>query len=130
MQWLRPKPTSQIPEIQSVAECAGLMEQDLVIFFKHSPTCPVSWMAHREVVKFLAGQPEAPLYLVPVRQRRDVSQLIAEKTGVQHESPQVVVLKRGQVIADASHEEVTAELLTEALSEQAAEQSQKKVPLA
>ena len=129
MQWLRPKPTSQIPEIQSVAECTGLMEQDLVIFFKHSSTCPVSWMAHREVVKFLASEPEAPLYLVPVRQRRDVSQLIAETTGVQHESPQVVVLRRGQVIADASHEEVTAELLTEALSEQAAEQLQKKGPL-
>lgn len=111
MQWLRSKPASQIPEIQSIEECAGLMARDLVILFKHSPTCPVSWMAHREVVKFLTGQPTAPLYLISVRQRRDVSQHIEQVTGVRHESPQVIVLRGGQVIGDASHDDVTAELL-------------------
>ena len=112
---------AEIPEIKSLAECTSLMERDLVIFFKHSPTCPVSWMAHREVVKFLADQPEAPLYLVSVRQRRDVAQYIAEKTGVRHESPQIVVLRRGEVRADASHDEVTAEFLKQLSNEQTGE---------
>lgn len=118
MQWSRSKPSSQIPEIQSVEECIALMGRELVIFFKHSATCPVSWMAHREVTKFLAGQPEAPIYLVAVRQRRDVAQHIAQSTGVRHESPQIVVLRHGQVIGNASHDDVTAELLTKLSTQQ------------
>lgn len=101
-------------------ECDALMARDLVILFKHSPTCPVSWMAHREVIKFLAGHPDAPLYLISVRQRRDVAQHIAAATGIQHESPQVIVLRAGQLVGNASHDDVTAELLAR-LSAQPAE---------
>ena len=112
MQWLRSKPSSQISEIQSVEECSALMSRDLVILFKHSPSCPVSWMAHREVVRFHAGQPEAPVFLISVRERRDVAQFVARTTGVQHESPQIIVLRGGQLIGDASHDDVTVDLLT------------------
>lgn len=111
MQWLRSKPALEIPEVGSLDECVALMDRDLVIFFKHSPSCSISWSAHREVMKFFAAQPQSPLYLVSVRKRRDVAQYIATHTGVQHESPQIVVLRRGKLVGDASHDGVTATLL-------------------
>ena len=89
-------------------ECNSLMQRDLIILFKHSPTCPVSWMAHREVMQLHTEQPELPLYLVSVRRRRDVARFIEERTGIRHESPQVLVLRRGGVVASASHDDVTA----------------------
>jgi bacillithiol system protein YtxJ len=84
------------------------MEKGLVILFKHSPTCPVSWMAHREVMRLRTEQPDLPLYLISVRRRRDVARFVEEHTGVRHESPQVLVLRGGTVVASASHDDVTA----------------------
>jgi bacillithiol system protein YtxJ len=102
------KSTGNLPEVDSIEECNSLMQKDLVVLFKHSPTCPVSWMAHREVMRLRTEQPELPIYLISVRRRRDVARLIEERTGVRHESPQIVVLRHGGVVASASHDDVTA----------------------
>jgi bacillithiol system protein YtxJ len=104
--------TQAVPELDSVEECASVMNAELVVLFKHSPTCPVSWMAHREVMQYRAAQPQIPIYLVSVRRRREVSRHIAEQTGIQHESPQLIVLRRGEVIATASHDDITAETIS------------------
>jgi bacillithiol system protein YtxJ len=101
------KSTGNLPEVDSIEECNSLMQKDLVILFKHSPTCPVSWMAHREVMRLRTEQPDLPLYLVSVRRRRDVARFIEERTGVRHESPQVLVLRQGTVVGFASHDDVT-----------------------
>jgi bacillithiol system protein YtxJ len=116
MKWLRSKADIGMPEVQSVTECAELLKRHFVILFKHSPSCPVSWMAHREVTRFLAGHPDAPVYLISVRQHRDASQLVAQSTGVQHESPQVLVLRKGKVIGSASHDDISAEWLQQLTS--------------
>jgi bacillithiol system protein YtxJ len=100
-----------LPEVGSIDECNSLLQQELVILFKHSPTCPVSWVAHREVMRFRTDFPEVPLHLVSVRARRDISLFLAEKTGIVHESPQVLIFRKGQVIGDASHDEVTADFI-------------------
>ena len=109
------KSTGNLAEVDSVEECNSLLQKDLVIFFKHSPTCPVSWMAHREVMRLRTEQPELPLYLVSVRRRRDVARLIEERTGIRHESPQVLVLRHGEVVGSASHDDVTASTIKDFL---------------
>ena len=101
-----------VPELDSIEEFASLMNEELVVLFKHSPTCPVSWMAHREVMQYRSAQPDTPIYLVSVRRRREVSRYIAEQTGIQHESPQIIVLRRGEVVATASHDDVTADAIS------------------
>jgi bacillithiol system protein YtxJ len=105
------KPTQSVPEIDTVEDYASLMNEELVVLFKHSPTCPVSWMAHREVLQYQSSQPHVPVYLVSVRRRREVARHIADHTGIQHESPQIIVLRRGTVIASASHDDITAEAI-------------------
>src|SRR4051794_40817037 len=105
------KSAQGLPELDSIEDCASVINGELVIFFKHSPTCPVSWMAHREVMQFFASQPEPPMYLISVRRRRDVARYLAERTGVLHESPQVVVMRKGAVLAAASHDEITTSWL-------------------
>ena len=65
-------------------------------------------MAHREVMQLRTEQPDLPLYLISVRRRRDVARFVEERTGVRHESPQILVLRRGTVIGSASHDDVTA----------------------
>jgi bacillithiol system protein YtxJ len=105
------KSTGSLPEIDSIEECNSLMQHDLVVLFKHSPTCPVSWMAHREVMQLRTEQPDLPLYLISVRRRRDVAKFVEERTGVRHESPQILVLRNGKVVGSASHDDVTASFI-------------------
>lgn len=105
-----------ITELSSIQEYDLLLSQEISIIFKHSPTCPISLFAHREVSRFCASQPDAPVYLISVRRQRDVARHVAQCTGVRHESPQVVVLRRGNVLATASHNAITAEWIASAIA--------------
>lgn len=75
-----------------------------VVLFKHSTTCPISAAAYREI----AGV-DGDVNIVVVQQARNVSNEIADRTGISHESPQAIVLKDGKPVYQASHYNVTAE---------------------
>jgi bacillithiol system protein YtxJ len=76
-----------------------------VLLFKHSVTCGISASVVREE---MAGV-EAPVNLVLVQNDRHISNEIAKRTGVRHESPQAIVLKDGEVVYHASHFDITAD---------------------
>ncbi len=89
-------------------------EQPIVIF-KHSETCGLSAMARREVEDFVTDNPSVEVLLVPVQSAARVSRAIAERFGVQHESPQVLVVRDGVVVWHASHVHVNRQEITAAL---------------
>ncbi len=96
-----------------VADAAALDElfarsQDApVLLFKHSTTCPISAHAYREMQRLDVG-PARHIHLVVVQSARPVSNEIARRTGVRHESPQAIVLSRGEAAWTASHYDITA----------------------
>lgn len=85
--------------------------QNPVVLFKHSVTCPISLSVYQEVSKF-----DGDVNLVIVQTDRLISSAIAEKTGIRHESPQAIVLKNGEIIYSASHFDVTSEDLKKAVT--------------
>lgn len=82
----------------------------LAVIMKHSNNCGVSGRAYRELSAF-----EGAVGLVTVQEARTVSDEIARRTGVPHETPQVLVLRNNQVMFTASHFQVKAEVLAEEL---------------
>lgn len=86
-----------------------------VLIFKHSRTCGTSAEAHEEVSTLLAGALEAPVYLVDVRSARQVSNAIAQRFGIRHESPQMLLLEGGRVRWSASHYHVNEREILQAL---------------
>ena len=111
------KPKDTFAEIISEQDADRVLTDRLSVVFKHSPTCVISRMAYSEVERFHAQRPETPIHLVSVRRNRDISRYIAYRTGVHHESPQIVVLRNGKVIASASHEQITADFLGDLLDQ-------------
>jgi bacillithiol system protein YtxJ len=109
----RSKPGAE--EERRVPDLDEIKNQDLAVLFKHSPTCGVSWAAESQVKKFIAGNPDIPVYTISVRQDRDLSRRIAEETRIRHESPQVIVFRRGVPVANASHQDVTVDFLSQAV---------------
>src|SRR4029453_3594044 len=81
-----------------------------VVVFKHSNSSPISAAAYREM-----KQPDSGVPLVEVQSARDVSRELADITGVRHESPQVIVLRNGKAIWNASHYDVKAQEVAKVL---------------
>lgn len=81
-----------------------------VVIFKHSNACGISSAAYREMEKL-----EAPVNLLEVQSAREVSRELADMTGVQHETPQVIVLKDGKAVWNASHFDVKAGAVLQAV---------------
>lgn len=74
------------------------------VIFKHSTRCSISSMAKSRLDLGWDVSPEsADLYYLDLLSYRPVSNLVAEKFGVTHESPQMIVIKDGKVLEHSSH---------------------------
>lgn len=83
--------------------------------FKHSLICPTSDLALREFGGFAERHPELGEFaVVEIQRARDISKAVAARTGVRHESPQVLLLHKGEVLWHASHWQITEAALVEA----------------
>lgn len=89
-----------------------------LLLFKYSATCGTSAQALDELLAHLNERPAAVTYaIVTVQTHREVSNAIARALGVRHETPQVLLVRSGQVLWNASHYRVTAEAVESALHE-------------
>lgn len=94
-------------------------QKGFLLLFKHSTRCPISSQALDELQRFLqteAGK-QVPVVVVHVIEHRDVSSAVSETFGVQHESPQAILLKDGQLCWHTSHQNITAAKIDQAVSE-------------
>ncbi len=85
-----------------------------VIIFKHSTTCPISSRAHKQMSQVATGV-AGQISLVIVQRARELSRRVAEQTGIQHESPQAIILRNGGVVWSASHFDITTEAVEQAV---------------
>ena len=86
-----------------------------VWLFKHSLICPTSARAWDEFREFAERQPASTeMAVIEIQRARDLSRQVAERTGVKHESPQVLLLTDGNPVWQASHGSITAAALDRA----------------
>jgi bacillithiol system protein YtxJ len=105
----------KITDAGSFEEMVGRSQERPVVIFKHSLTCPISAGAYEQMAEF-----DGEVALIEVQRARELSTEIENRLGVAHESPQVIVLRNGQVVWNASHFKVTADAVTEAVREASA----------
>ena len=81
-----------------------------VLMFKHSTSCSISNMALNSFIRKWTGtEEEIDIYYLDLLNYRDVSNAIANETGVIHQSPQVIVLKNKKVVYTATHSAIDAQ---------------------
>ncbi|MBO6880167.1 bacillithiol system redox-active protein YtxJ [Winogradskyella sp.] len=73
------------------------------LIFKHSTRCGISRMVMNQFVSGYDPDLNADLYYLDLLSYRDVSNEAGHKFQVLHESPQLLVIKNGVVVAHASH---------------------------
>jgi bacillithiol system protein YtxJ len=90
-----------------------------LLLFKHSFTCGLSAEALDEIVAHLKDRClDASYAMVTVQTHREVSNAVARRLGVRHETPQALLIRDGRVVWSASHFRVTADAVRAALQQQ------------
>jgi bacillithiol system protein YtxJ len=84
-----------------------------VVIFKHSTRCSISRMALRQFENEFNLEGKVILYYLDLLEHRDISNEIANRFGIFHQSPQLIVIKNGKAIYDRSHESIDAGKLAE-----------------
>ncbi|MGB5237517.1 MAG: bacillithiol system redox-active protein YtxJ [Flavobacteriaceae bacterium] len=74
------------------------------LVYKHSTTCGISSMVLNMFTKgYTHPEETVDMYFLDIHRYRSISNEIAHKHGVRHESPQLLVIKNGTVVAHGSH---------------------------
>ena len=109
-------------ELKSIEELNGALEESRVrpvLFFKHSLTCPISARAYRELQSYLENaEAQVSYQLITVQTARAVSNEAAARLHVMHQSPQAILVRDGRGVWNASHFDITAARLAEAIKGQ------------
>src|SRR6185436_3199424 len=107
-----------VVELRQDQDLERLLERSTtepVVIFKHSTQCPISAQAHQEFGAFTKTFRDVPCGIVLVIENRGLSNEIADRFGIRHESPQAFLIKDREVVWHASHWSITSDTLSDAL---------------
>ena len=107
---------ASLTPLRDDAELEAALQLPVTVVYKHSPACPFSDWTYRQVLEFASAHPGVSVHIVDVVHDRRLSDLVARRMEVSHESPQAFVLAAGAVTWSGSHAEVSASNLAEAVS--------------
>lgn len=87
----------------------SMSEEKAVLIFKHSTRCSISRFALKQFENEFNLEEKIEPYFLDLLNYRDISNEIAFRFNVQHQSPQVLLIKNGVVVYDASHSDIVVE---------------------
>lgn len=91
--------------------------------FKHSTRCGISSMAKARVEsKWEKTNPSIPIHLLDLISNRELSNFVAEYLNVRHESPQLILLEKGEVVYHASHISISSSAVAKHIQKKSADQ--------
>ena len=107
------EPVRDIAHLEALI--AASSERPLLLF-KHSRSCGTSHEALDELQAHLAEAPRDAAYaVVTVQGQRELSDAIAQRFHLRHETPQALVVRDGQLVWSASHFRVTSDAIARAI---------------
>lgn len=100
-----------LTDLGQLNEIITLSHENAILIFKHSTRCPVSRMALKEVEQGVINTKKIMGYYLDLLNYRNISNEIAIKFNVEHQSPQVLLIKDGEVYYVSSHEMIESETI-------------------
>ncbi|PYS13467.1 MAG: bacillithiol system redox-active protein YtxJ [Acidobacteria bacterium] len=105
----------ELRQDRDLEQLVEISKSNPVLIFKHSTQCSISSQAYDEFRQFAESASELACGLILVIENPAISDAIAKRFKVRHESPQVIFIKDGRAAWHASHWSITIESLNEAL---------------
>ena len=102
LQWKQLKSLDQLDAI------AAQSSEVPVVIFKHSTRCSISRMALKQFESEFDLQDKVTPYFLDLITYREISNQVANRFGVVHQSPQILLIRDGKAIYDTSHGDIDA----------------------
>ncbi|MEI6879753.1 MAG: bacillithiol system redox-active protein YtxJ [Bacteroidota bacterium] len=105
---------NKLEDISDIDKINNLSKEHKVLLFKHSTRCSISSSALNRLERNWKDEDSEKLspYYLDLLKHRNVSNAIAEFYAVEHQSPQVLVIKDGKCIYTETHYGISYEDLT------------------
>ena len=113
MNWISLEHSSQLEEILQTPKENGKLD----LIFKHSTRCPISTMAINRLERSWDLDDDINAYYLDLIRYRNLSNKVAEKLNLMHESPQLILLEKTELIYHASHNAISLESLKDHLAQ-------------
>lgn len=112
MNW---KPLVEVSQLEAIRQESW---EYPVLIFKHSTRCSISSTALARLERKWkdAEVSGAKLYYLDLISFRSLSNEVAAQFGVHHQSPQILLISKGECIYDASHFEISFEDIRQQLN--------------
>ena len=99
-----------LDKMEQFDEIDEISQTKPVVLFKHSTRCSISRMALKQFdTEFNYPEEKIDWYLLDLLNHRDLSNEIASRYNVVHQSPQIVVIRNGKAVFNESHDSISAE---------------------
>ncbi|MFV8271147.1 bacillithiol system redox-active protein YtxJ [Flavobacterium sp. GT2N3] len=102
---------NELTDVVQLDEIIAISNEKPVAIFKHSTRCSVSRMALKQFENEFNSSDKVTPYFLDLIAHRDISNAIAVRFGVTHQSPQLILIKDGKAIYNVSHSDIDAESL-------------------
>ena len=93
-----------------IDEALQASQDQPVVIFKHSNSCPFSARAQEQVAN---AKHDLEIYGLVVQYKKDVSDAVTERLGVPHKSPQAIIVHRGRAVDNYWRAEIQEDRLKE-----------------
>lgn len=98
----------QLISIKQLDDIVLESSNNLVIIFKHSTRCSVSRMVLKQFENEYNSDNKVLPYFLDLLEHRDISNEIASRFNIIHQSPQLIIIKNGISVYNASHSDIDA----------------------
>ena len=105
IKWIPLTNLAQLNDIENISNVKP------IVIFKHSTRCSISRMALKQFEREYDLDETVDAFFLDLIAHRDVSNEIANRFNVYHESPQLILIKDGKAVYDVSHSDINAEAL-------------------
>lgn len=98
-----------LDSINQLDEIDTISQEKAVVLFKHSTRCSISrFVLKRFDTEFNYDEDKMDWYLLDLLNHRDISNEIAHRYKVEHQSPQIIVIRNGKAVFSSTHDGIDA----------------------
>jgi len=101
----------QLTDLGQLNEIINESNENPILIFKHSTRCGISRMVLRRFENEFDLQQKITPYFLDLLAHRDISNAVAKRFDVFHQSPQLIVIENGKAVYHTSHDTIEASKL-------------------
>lgn len=97
----------ELTDLGQLNEIINESTEQPVIIFKHSTRCSISRFSLKQFESEFDLHDKVIPYYLDLLNHRDISNEIASRFDIEHQSPQLILIQDGKAIYDASHDAIS-----------------------